>query len=85
MAKNIGVLYMPYRDIMTRLKQLVTNDTAYEKEINQYKTARVLLIDDFAKGRTTESDINVMFEIINYRYLNSKPIIISSELTQIDC
>lgn len=82
MAKNIGVLYMPYRDIMTRLKQLVTNDTAYEKEINQYKTARVLLIDDFAKGRTTESDINVMFEIINYRYLNSKPIIISSELTQ---
>ena len=33
-------------------------------------------------GKTTESDINIMFEIINYRYLNSKAIIISSELTQ---
>lgn len=81
MAKNVGVLYMPYREVITRLKQLVTNDIAYEAEINKYKTARVLLIDDFAKGRTTESDVNIMFEIINYRYLNSKPIIISSELT----
>lgn len=33
-------------------------------------------------GKTTESDINISFEIINHRYLNSKPIIISSELTQ---
>lgn len=33
-------------------------------------------------GKTTESDINIMFEIINYRYLNSKAIIVSSELTQ---
>lgn len=82
MAKNIGVLYMPYRDAITRLKQLITDDAAYEEKINQYKTARVLLIDDFAKGKITESDINIMFEIINYRYLNLKPIIISSELTQ---
>lgn len=33
-------------------------------------------------GKTTESDINIMFEIINYRYLKNKPIIISSELIQ---
>lgn len=33
-------------------------------------------------GKTTESDVNIMFEIINYRYLNNKPIILSSELIQ---
>lgn len=33
-------------------------------------------------GKTTESDINIMFEIINHRYLNSQAIIVSSELTQ---
>lgn len=33
-------------------------------------------------GKVTESDVNIMFEIINYRYLNLKPIIVSSELTQ---
>lgn len=82
MAKNIGVLYMSYREVVTRIKQIITDDIEYNRQISNYKNARVLLIDDFAKGRTTESDINIMFEIINYRYLNSKPIIFSSELMQ---
>lgn len=82
MAKNIGVLYMPYRESITKLKQSITDEINYNNEMRPYRTARVLLIDDFAKGKTTESDINIMFEIINYRYLNNKPIILSSELTQ---
>lgn len=82
MAKNVGVLYMPYRDVVTKLKQVIIDDIEYYRLLNQYKSARVLLIDDFAKGKTTESDINIMFEIINYRYLNNKPIILSSELNQ---
>lgn len=84
MAKNIGVLYMPYREVITKIKQVITDEIDYSKAINKYKTARVLLIDDFSKGKTTESDINIMFEIINYRYLNRKPIILSSELLQDD-
>ena len=39
----------------------------------------VLLIDDLFKGKLSESDINIVFEIINYRYLNFLPIIVSSE------
>ena len=35
-------------------------------------------------GKVTEADINIMFEIINHRYLNGKPLIISSELFQED-
>lgn len=84
MAKNIGVLYMPYREVITRIKQVITDEFEYARAMNKYKTARVLLIDDFAKGKTTESDINIMFEIINFRYLNRKPIILSSELLQDD-
>ena len=82
MSKNIGVLYMSYREAVTKIKQVITDDEVYNKQISRYKNARVLLIDDFAKGKTTEADVNIMFEIINYRYLNAKPIIISSELTQ---
>ncbi len=82
MAKNIGVLYMPYRECITRIKQVIIDDIEYNRIVNKYKNARVLLIDDFAKGKITESDINIMFEIINYRYLNQKTIILSSELTQ---
>lgn len=79
MKKLVPVLYMPYRDSMTQLKQLIVDQEGYQREINKYKRAKVLLIDDLYKGRITDSDINIMFEIINYRYLNGMTVIISSE------
>lgn len=38
-------------------------------------------MDDLFKGKINESDINIVFEIINYRYLNHLPIIVSTEFT----
>lgn len=80
-SKGILVVYMPYRDIITQIKQNMLDEEYYQKILNKYKTAQVLLIDDLFKGKITESDINIMFEIINFRYLNNLPIIISSEYT----
>ena len=79
--KGIPVIYMSYREIITKLKQNITDDTIYSTLINKYKSEKVLIIDDLFKGRITESDVNIMFEIINYRYLNQLPIIISTEKT----
>jgi DNA replication protein DnaC len=79
MEKSIGVLYMQYRDAITKIKQNVMDDEVYQKELIQYKTAPVLYIDDLYKGNITGSDHNIMFEIINHRYLNNLPIIVSSE------
>lgn len=83
MKKNIGVLYMQYREAIMQLKQNAMDEEEYQRQINKYKAARVLLIDDLYKGKTTDSDYNIMFEIINYRYLKAAPIIISSELNTI--
>ena len=81
-TKNVAVLYMEYRQTATKLKQLITNDYDYNTELNKFKKARVLFIDDMLKGKVTESDINLMYEIINYRYLNKLPMIISTEKTR---
>ena len=48
---------------------------------NRYKNAKVLLIDDLFKGSISKSDINIMFELINYRYFNKLPVIVSTELS----
>ena len=77
--KGIAVIYMGYREEMTSLKSKVMDTDAYSKEIEKYKTAQVLFIDDFLKGKITESDINIVYEIINYRYNNNLPIIVSTE------
>lgn len=77
---KVPVIYMSYVDVMTKLKQLKNDGTEYQKLINKYKNAKVLFIDDLFKGKITESDILVSFEIINFRINKRLPMMISSEL-----
>ena len=73
-----------------KLKAVVNDDTAYSNLIKPLKTVPVLYIDDFfrtgndeagRKKAPTQGDINVAFELINYRYNNNLVTILSSELT----
>ncbi len=85
------VRYMLWRDDVVKIKGCVTESDEYTKLIDQFKTVDVLYIDDlFKTGKTdngyqkpTAADINVAFEIINYRYNNPSLLtIISSELSE---
>ena len=76
---GVAVIYMAYRNAVTKLKQNIIDEKGYNRELKQYTSARVLYIDDLLKGRLTETDINIMYEIVNYRYMNNMPIIISTE------
>lgn len=77
--KQIQVVYFSYRDVIATLKRYVLDDENYTKKISRYQNAKVLLIDDLLKGKITEADKNILFEIINYRYINNLPIVVSSE------
>ena len=79
--KGVVVIYMPFREEITLIKQNILDANKYNKIIKKYKTCRMLVIDDLFKGNISKSDINIMFEIINYRYFNNLPMIISSELS----
>ncbi len=78
---QVGVVYMAYRNAVTRIKQVVTYKEDYYREIGPYCNARLLYIDDLLKGRTTDTDLNILYEIINYRYMNHGPMVISTEKT----
>lgn len=83
------VRYMPWRDKVAELKALSLDNERRAEIINGYKTAQILYIDDLYKvGRAvdgssnpTGADIGLAFEIINYRYINHLPTIISTEKT----
>jgi DNA replication protein DnaC len=79
LKKNYRVVYMPYRSVITSLKQNIIDKEYYKKELSKYQMAEILLIDDLYKGKVNETDINIMFELINHRYLNNMPIIVSTE------
>lgn len=88
--KKIPVVYMPYLEAIRELKSSVLDIEHYNKLINRYKGARVLIIDDLFKdkirsgkliGELKESDLKYIYEILNYRYLNYLPTLISTECT----
>lgn len=81
MKQGIQVVYMVYRDVMTYLKQNIMDEKNYLRAMEPYKIAQVLFIDDLLKGNVSKSDINILYEIINYRYLKQLPMIIGTEKT----
>lgn len=83
--KGVGCLYMPFRETMTELKHLNSAATSnkYEEQMHKLSTTRLLIIDDLFKGTVSDADINYIFQIVNQRYLNQLPFILSSEKTPI--
>ena len=80
MDDGVGVVYMSYREVITTLKQNIMDEVYYHRVMGKYKNARVILIDDLFKGKVTESDINIIFELLNFRYFNKLPVIVSCEM-----
>lgn len=86
------VVYMLWRDDIVKIKAAVNDSKEYSDLIDKYKKTDVLYIDDLFKTgkaqdgsvqKPTGADINVAFEIINYRYNNPSLLtIISSECTE---
>lgn len=83
-----AVRYMMWRDDVVKIKAVANDADSYNERIMPFKTAEVLYIDDLFKtgrGRIGEKqmptgpDVNVAFEILNYRMMNHLPTIISSE------
>lgn len=77
--QNVGCRYAEYISLIMRLKQCCMDPINYNKEINEYKNCTVLFLDDLLKGQTSEVDRKYIYEIINYRYMTEKSIIVSTE------
>lgn len=79
---HVPVLYFPYVEGFNDLKD---DFDKLEEKLNRMKKVEVLFIDDLfkplrGKPRATEWQIEQTYAVINYRYLNFLPILISSEL-----
>lgn len=76
------VAYMLWREDGQRLKACANDKDEYNRIMRPYKTCDVLYIDDFLKGKVTDGDLNLAFDLLNARYIaRKKRTIISSELT----
>ena len=89
LQSNIGCRYMAWRDEAVQLKAIVNQQPEYHEKLMELCKAPILYIDDFFKTqkgmRPTQADVNLAFQIINYRYQDkTKATIISSELSTLE-
>ncbi len=78
LARGVAVQYFPW---VEGINDLQSDFEAAKSKVFQMQQVQVLYIDDLYKGRDkpTAWQLEQIFGIINYRYLNNKPILISSE------
>lgn len=79
--RGMGVMYMPWVTEAKKIKDLAGEAGGL---IAEYSQAEVLYIDDLFKpcdnqSAPTPADVRLAYDIINYRYINHLPMIISSE------
>lgn len=78
LRNGTSVIYFPFVEGFNDLKQ---NFNTMHEKIEELKTVEVLFVDDLFKGResVTQFQLEQMYAIFNYRYLNHLPILLSSE------
>lgn len=88
LIRELDVCYSVWPQMAQALKATVMDDEAYDRQMRRYQRAEVLLLDDFLKpGRdrrgneegASAADMRLAFDLLNARYLNRLPTIISSE------
>lgn len=83
--QGVNCKFMQWKDDGGQLKNVI-NSVEYNDKMAIFKTVDILYIDDFLKTKQSKEkssigDINLAFDILNYRYNKNLKTIISSEKT----
>lgn len=88
MLRKLAVRYMAWPHEAQKIKASANDDEQYGALVRPLQDAESLYVDDFLKplkgrdgsdGNATAADLRLAFDILNLRYINRKPTIISSE------
>lgn len=85
LRQHVPVLYFQHVEGFSEMKDMLKNDDGIKKRLDQMKKVQLLVWDDLWKRKKGQEprpwEFETVFEVLNYRYLNLLPTIISSEKT----
>lgn len=83
LRQYIPVLYFQHVEGFSEMKEMLRSKDGIKGRVDQMKKVQVLVWDDLWKRQAGHEprpfEFEIVFEILNYRYLNLLPTIISSE------
>ena len=77
---GLPALYVTWDDFVEEVNTKMYYDGDRQAKV-KFKDIEVLYIDDLFKGKPTDNDLKIAFQILNARSVNNKTTIISSELS----
>jgi DNA replication protein DnaC len=83
-AVGMGVptLFLTVPDLLDMLRAAYNaEDTTFEERFDEIRNASLLILDDFGTQNATPWAEEKLFQIINYRYINMLPLVITSNLS----
>lgn len=80
MQKGVDVVYFPYTERVREFRQRRFEDAWQEEHRRRLKECGLLMIDDLFKSTPDRFDFELIFEVLNDRYFEGRPFIVSSEL-----
>lgn len=78
MPKGVGVVFRTFAGLLGDIKDTFDSDRSETEVIKAYTDADLLIIDDLGKEQCTDWAISQLYTIVNNRYEDCKPIVITA-------
>lgn len=82
-AVDMGVptLFLTVPDLLDTLRFAYdSEDTTFEERFDEIRNAKLLVLDDFGTQNATGWAQEKLFQIVNYRYINKLPTVVTTNL-----
>jgi len=79
---GVPTLFLTVPDLLDTLRfSYDSEDTTFEERFEDIRNASLLILDDFGTQNATDWAQEKLFQIINYRYINRLPLVVTSNLS----
>ena len=81
LEKGIDVIFQPVPDLLDQLRMSYgSSSMSYEDRFERFRTVPLLILDDLGAQSPTPWAEEKLYQIINYRYVNKLPTVVTSNV-----
>ena len=78
---GVPTLFLTVPDLLDTLRfSYASEDTTFEQRFDEIRNAPLLVLDDFGTQNATAWAQEKLFQIVNYRYINKLPLVVTTNL-----
>ena len=80
-SMGVPTLFLTVPDLLDTLRfSYDSEDTTFEQRFDEIRNAPLLVLDDFGTQNATAWAQEKLFQVVNYRYINKLPLVVTTNL-----